>query len=164
MGQRQAGSQNDPFGGADGGSGNPLNDLLNSMLGGGARAAVQGSRLRDRYSTCWVACSEQGVADQSAALDRLGIFRGWRFSAQSHERSPKRPERPSFVALCGTTEQSSAADQASTCSCSGVSRTGHSRQQSLGRTRDPVLACSWLSSPSDLRSRLAPVANAMASR
>ena len=42
-GQRQAGGggQNDPFGGATG-SANPLNDVLNSMLGGGAAGGGAG--------------------------------------------------------------------------------------------------------------------------
>jgi hypothetical protein len=48
MGQRQGGAQDDPLGsilgGGTGGSGNPLNDLLNSMLGGGAaRGGAQSS-------------------------------------------------------------------------------------------------------------------------
>lgn len=36
MGQRQGSGQDDPLGGGASGSSNPLNDLLNSMLGGGA--------------------------------------------------------------------------------------------------------------------------------
>jgi hypothetical protein len=44
MGQRQGSGQDDQLGsipdGGAGGSGNPLNDLLNSMLGGGAAGGV----------------------------------------------------------------------------------------------------------------------------
>ena len=46
MGQRQGGGQDDPLGsilgGGGSGSGNPLNDLLSSMLGGGAAAGSPG--------------------------------------------------------------------------------------------------------------------------